>query len=120
MKYLYFLLFLVLFAFVGCNAINSAPSDSELKQILTHSIMERHPLTGNSTDCAVEKIDILDIKEKGQFHKDANYLLVKVRIKATSACRSFVGNRYSRPFDKVFEYKIAKNDYGKWYAEEYR
>jgi hypothetical protein len=60
----------------------------------------------------VEKIDIQQI---GNYNEQGKYWPVKCRVKGTCDAEFFVETK-KVSFDKIGDFKIKQDDYGKWYA----
>lgn len=64
------------------------------------------------TNGVVEKVEIQQI---GNFNEQAKYWPVKCRVKGTCDA-DFLLETKKVSFDKVGDFKIKQDDYGKWYA----
>jgi hypothetical protein len=64
-------------------------------------------------NAVVEKIEIQQI---GNYNEQGKYWPVKCRVKGTCDA-DFLLETKKTAFDKVGDFKIRQDDYGKWYAE---
>jgi hypothetical protein len=106
---------LLIFSLAGCS---KAPSDKVIKSAIEGLLLKQLPLSwgGSLLGSRNTNIELVEIKEKGKFHDKEKYLLVKARVKGSCEANMIL-KWEAHPFDKIGEFKIHQDDYGKWLAE---
>ena len=61
-------------------------------------------------------IERIEIKEIGNYNDRGRYWHVKCKVKA-SCDAEFIGTTKRNSFDKIGEFMLKQDDYGKWYAD---
>lgn len=61
-------------------------------------------------------IEKIEIKQVGKYNEQSKYWPVKCRVKG-SCTADFIAETKTTNFDKVGDFKIKQDDYGKWYAD---
>lgn len=61
-------------------------------------------------------VERIDIQQIGNYNDQGKYWPVKCRVKGTSDA-DFLFETKKTSFDKIGDFKIRQDDYGKWYSE---
>ena len=107
-------IFSILPLFIGCTS--QKPSDSVVKELLTEGALKSVP--GSWIGSAVSRtkdvrITSVEIREWGNYNKQEQYWAVRIRVVGSAIAIGIVEmGRHN--FDEIADYKISKDDYGKW------
>ncbi len=108
-----FAFIMTLVVFVGCSQ-ESGPSENEIKTTVNsygevnHRVWAETALPVDQLD----KIDSIEVIEKGNFNKQGNYYPIWLGIRGTRFRGSFKGDKET--FHEIIDAQVRKDDYGKW------
>lgn len=97
---------------------SSQPTDDVIKSAIKEKLKKDVPpswagsLIG-SKNAVIEKIDI---QQMGNYNETGKYWPVKCRVKGVCDA-DFLTETRKTAFDKIGDFKLKQDDYGKWYAE---
>jgi hypothetical protein len=97
---------------------STQPSDDIIKTAITEKLKKEVPPSwagslAGGRNAIIEKIEIQQI---GTYNEQAKYWPVKCQVKGTCDA-DFLLKTEKRSFDKIGDFKIKQDDYGKWYAD---
>jgi hypothetical protein len=112
---------------------SQAPSEETIRKTVTEQLNEKMPaswivgapmegmlgkiVSGSGVVKATNvEINLIEIKQRGNFNEQGKYWPVKVRVKGTCQ-RNVIGNKVDKAeFDQTGDFKFLKDDYGNWKA----
>ena len=109
------MIFVIPVLFIGCAA--QKPSDSEVKKLIREELQSGIPTDWiGSAVWKTESVNIeaVEIQEWGNFNKAQQYWPVKTRVAGSAEAFTVLGSAGIHDFDEVSDFKISKDDYGKW------
>jgi len=112
---------LVILAFVALSLLSgcsSKPTNSEIEEAVKSELQSNIPISwvGNLMGGKNAKISIIEIKAWGSFNKEQKYWPVKIRVVGSAELNDPFNRGKVKHFDKVSEFRLYKDDYGKWKA----
>jgi hypothetical protein len=109
---------LVLSSLVLLAACSSKPSNAEVEAAVSACLQKGVPASwlGNLLGGKNVKIGKVEIQEWGYFNKQRKYWPVKVRVVGTAQLDIPLTDGTAKPFDKVADFHLWKDEYGKWQA----
>jgi hypothetical protein len=105
-------LFVLLLFFCACVNSLSGPSDKEIKEIISKTLIGQHlPWGWGRINCPVISIDQIQVIERGKFNKENNYFPVKAKVSGVINI-GFSNNKET--FETIQSLHFKKDDYDKW------
>lgn len=94
------------------------PTDQEVTSAIATALHKSVPLTwaGNLMGGSKGVVKSLSIQQWGTYNEQYKYWPVKVRVVGTCEVDNLFSTE-TKSFDKVGDFKLKKDDYGKWIAE---
>jgi hypothetical protein len=107
--------FVGLLLFAGCS---SKPSNSEIEEAVKSELKNNIPISwvGNLMGGRNAKISSIEIKEWGSYNEEQKYWPVKIRVVGSAELNDPFNQGVVKQFDKIAEFRLRKDDYGKWKA----
>jgi hypothetical protein len=94
------------------------PSDDVIKTAIIEHLKNEvpHSWAGSLMGGTNGKVELIEIQQLGNYNEQAKYWPVKCRVKGTCDA-DFLTETKKMAFDKIGDFKIKQDDYGKWYAD---
>lgn len=109
-----FLLSLILI----CTGCTSKPDKSQIEQAVRAELKNNIPVSwvGNMMGGRNAKITTVEIVEWGTYNKNQKYWPVKIRVVGSAELNDPFNQGKVKRFDKTSEFRLRKDEYGKWQA----
>lgn len=97
---------------------STQPTDDIIKTAIIEKLKKEvpHSWAGSLMGGTNGKVELIEIKQIGNYNEQGKYWPVKCRVKGTCDA-DFLTETKKVAFDKVGDFKIKQDDYGKWYAD---
>ena len=100
----------------GCS---SKPSNTEVEKAIESELQSRFipgSWIGSMLSAKDIKLETVKIKEWGSYNDEKKYWPIKVRVIGDAELQNPYGQGRIKKIDKVAEFRLSKDDYGKWKA----
>jgi len=99
------------------SSCSQAPSDDVIKSAITNHLKHKVPMSWSGSLMGGKNayIELIEIKQIGDFNKKLNYWPVKARVKGNCQAE-FLFKTETRSFDRIGNFKLYQDDYGNWKA----
>lgn len=96
----------------------SQPTDEIIKNAIIEKLKKEvpHSWAGSLIGGKNGKLDLIEIQQIGNFNDQGKYWPVKCRVKGTCDA-DFLTETRKVAFDKIGDFKLKQDDYGKWFAD---
>lgn len=100
---------------MGCS---SKPSNSQIEEAVKIELQSNIPVSwvGNLMGGRNAKLSTIEVVEFGNFNKEQKYWPVKIRVVGSAELNDPFNPGKTTQFDNVSEFRLSKDDYGKWKA----
>lgn len=106
---------IALFLLAACS---SKPSRAQIEDAVRASLETNVPVSwvGNLMGGRNANVNRIEVVEWGSFNTEQGYWPVKLRVVGSAELRDPFNRGKTAQFDKVAEFRLRKDDYGKWQA----
>ena len=93
-------------------------NDEEIEEAVKSELQNNIPVSwvGNLMGGTNAQIKKIEIKKWGNFNEEHKYWPVQIRIVGSAELNALFNEGVVKNFDKIAEFKLHKDDYGKWKA----
>lgn len=97
---------------------STQPTDDDIKTAIIEKLKKDvpHSWAGSLAGGTNGKVETIKIQQIGKYNDQGKYWPVKCRVKGTCEA-DFLTEKKNVAFDKIGDFLIKQDDYGKWYAD---
>jgi hypothetical protein len=106
---------ILMLLFLGCS---SKPNNTQIEEAVKIELKNNIPVSwvGNLMGGSNAKLSTIEVIEFGNFNNEQKYWPVKIRVVGSAESNDPFNSGKVSQFDKVSEFRLSKDDYGKWKA----
>ncbi len=106
---------LIMLLIMGCS---SKPNNSQIEEAVKIELQHDIPVSwvGNLMGGRNAKLSSIEVIEWGNFNKEQKYWPVNIRVVGSAELNDPFNAGKIKQFDKVAEFRLSKDDYGRWKA----